>query len=480
MVMDQTADVSDNFPALGHFGKYRLMQKLGEGGFGIVYKAYDPDLKVFRAIKVHAIQGGDAREPLKEAQLQAQLIHPNIVQVLSVELFDGRWAIVMEYLDGGDLRDRLKNPDPIALNDILRYTICIASGLRAAHAKNILHHDIKPENILFDSKGVPKVADFGIARIFKEANTDISRVTGTIKYMSPEQLGGIADLRSDIWSLGVMMYEMLAGKHGFEGASKGEILRNITMTKPPSLCSINKTIPRVIERIVMRMLETDPYNRYQTMDDVIKDIQAFQENISSERKRPTRRTWPVGRILVFAVIAGVVACIGYYFVNKASFMNQIHSPVAQQSMESAPAHETKPAPAHETKPTPAHETKPAPALQSLGRKETHHAVLQEKPPQEHAKKMKTEEYKLPAMKSGPMVKHTYVEVRTTPQGAHIYIDGDLKGTAPLKLMLPVGKHRVRVMNTGYQEIDRQIIVEEMMEYPLVFTLNPIDESDGSK
>ena len=196
--MADTDRIDSQETGFGSLGKYRLEQKLGEGGFGAVFKAFDPDLEVYRAIKVPTLQGEEAQEQLKEARIQVKINHPNIVQVHSVDQFDGKWAIVMEYVEGGSLRDRMKPHKPLPVDDALRYTIGIASGLKEAHDKNILHHDIKPENILFDTKGVPKVADFGIARIVQSSGQDMSRVMGTVSYMAPEQLEGTADLRSDI------------------------------------------------------------------------------------------------------------------------------------------------------------------------------------------------------------------------------------------------------------------------------------------
>lgn len=306
--MERTAGVAQSPPSLGHLGKYRLEQKLGEGGFGTVYKAYDPDLEVYRAIKIPAIQDDDAQAILKEARLQARLTHPNLVQVHSVEQFDGRWAIVMEYLEGGSLRDRINLSGALSLEDALRYTAGIASGMSAAHAGNILHHDIKPENVLFDGSGSPKVTDFGIARVFRETKRDMSRVMGTVAYMSPEQLEGTADLRSDIWSLGIMLYEMLSGKLCFDGKSQAEIVKNIVMSRPVPLRTANRLVPGEIEHIVMRMLEKDPHARYQTMDEIVRDISSYRKGEAGVRKRPARAIIAVLAAVLF-ILFGVVYAV---------------------------------------------------------------------------------------------------------------------------------------------------------------------------
>ncbi len=303
--MAGTEKVDMHGQGFGSLGKYRLEKKLGEGGFGAVYKAFDPDLQVYRAIKVPTVQGEKAQEQLKEARIQVQINHPNIVQVHSVDQLDGKWAIVMEYVEGGSLRDRVGPQKPLPIDDALRYTIGIASGLKEAHDKNILHHDIKPENILFDSKGVPKVADFGIARIVQESGQDMSRVMGTVSYMAPEQLEGMADLRSDIWSLGVMLYEMLSGKDCFAGKSQPEVVKKIAMGSPVSLHKVNPAVPREVDAVVMRMIEKDPSERYQNMDEVIRDIEAYREGVWVRKRKPLRVIVPMMVALVFIVAGGV-------------------------------------------------------------------------------------------------------------------------------------------------------------------------------
>lgn len=325
--MSDTDRIDTQETGFGTLGKYRLEQKLGEGGFGAVFKAFDPDLEVYRAIKVPTVQGEKAQEQLKEARIQVKINHPNIVQVHSVDQFDLKWAIVMDYIEGGSLRDRLSPHKPLPVDDALRYTIGIASGLKEAHDKNILHHDIKPENILFDTKGVPKVADFGIARIVQHSGQDMSRVMGTVSYMAPEQLEGTADLRSDIWSLGVMLYEMLSGKECFEGKSQAEVVKKIALGSPAPLRKVNPAVPVEVEAIVMHMLEKDPSRRYTGMDEVIRDIEAYREGAWVKKRRPLRMVVPLIVTLVFIVAGGFYGVYAGIFEGIELPFNKKEQPV---------------------------------------------------------------------------------------------------------------------------------------------------------
>lgn len=252
-------------------GKYQLEERLGEGGFGEVYKAWHPELKVYRALKIPFAQGEEIERQIKEAQLQAQLPHPNIAQVIDVDKAEGKLFIVMEYVEGGSLKDRM-NKGSISIEEGLDYAIQTCQAISFAHKKNIVHHDLKPENILITKDNQVKVVDFGIARIVRESQKVMSRVQGTIYYMAPEQLEGKADLRSDIWSLGMILYEMLTGKSCFCGQTAQEIIKKIMLESPLPPKDLNAAIPERLQDIILRMLEKDVDKRYQRIDDVVKDL----------------------------------------------------------------------------------------------------------------------------------------------------------------------------------------------------------------
>jgi len=336
--MDETEKLDANNQTLGTIGKFRLVEKLGQGGFGEVYKAFDPDLQVYRALKIPHVQSENTGEQLEEARLQAKITHPNIVQVHSVEQIEGKWVIVMDYVEGGSLRDRLNGVNPIPVDDAVSYVIQIASALKEAHAHNIVHHDIKPENILFTAEGKPKVADFGIARIVRESRPAMSRIMGTAIYMAPEQLEGIADMRSDIWSLGVVLYEMLTDRSCFEADSDPEVLKKIVMETPRPAIELNPLVPDTLNNIVMRMLEKDVEKRYQTMDDVIKDLETFKQMAWVEKRRPLRWIVPVFVAIVLTAASLVYGSYtGLFDLSKLPLIGRHHAsasiPVAQVPKE---------------------------------------------------------------------------------------------------------------------------------------------------
>ncbi|MFH1675349.1 MAG: protein kinase [Pseudomonadota bacterium] len=290
---------------LGNIGKFQIIEKIGEGGSGQVYKCFDPDLQVLRAVKLPFDQTDEMNAQLDEARLQAGITHPNIVQIHSVERIDGKWAIIMDYAEGGSLRDRLESGKPLSVDDAVKYTAQIAGALREAHEKKVLHHDIKPENILFSKNGIPMVADFGIARIMRTSKREMSKIMGTVSYMAPEQLEGRADLRSDIWSIGVVLYEMLTGNSCFAGKTDPEVIKKIVMDKPRPIRELNPSLPEQLGNIVMRMLGKDPGERYQTFEEVVKDLDAFRVEKWVEKRKPLRWLVPLG-VTIFLVACGVV------------------------------------------------------------------------------------------------------------------------------------------------------------------------------
>ena len=315
---------------MGNLGKFQIVEKIGEGGYGEVYKCFDPDLQVFRAVKVPFDQTDDTSTQINEARLQARISHPNIVQVHSVEQIDGKWVIVMDYAEGGSLRDNLQSRRPLPVDDAVNYATQIASALQEAHSKKILHHDIKPENILFTKEGKPMVADFGIARLIRTSKREMSRVMGTVAYMAPEQLEGNADLRSDIWSLGVIFYEMLTGCPCFEAKSDPAIIKKIVMERPRPIRELNPSIPEILANMVMRMLEKDPAHRYQSMDAVLKDLDAFRVEKWVERRRPFH--W-----LILFFVAIFLAVFGMVYGSYAGLFESFRLPFSVNASEVVPS-----------------------------------------------------------------------------------------------------------------------------------------------
>ena len=254
--------------------RYRLGRILGRGGMCIVYQAWDERLERNVAIKrLEPPLNEDPRTRARfdrEGRALAQLSHPNVVTLIDRGSTGTEDYLVFEYVEGRSLKDMTRE-GPLAITDVGRIAGQVAEGLAAAHLAGIIHRDVKPQNILIDRQGHAKVTDFGIA-----TGADWTKVTragsiiGSARYMSPEQVRSKpVDARSDIYSLGVVMYEMLAGHPPFDGTSMPEIARQHLNNQPPPLTEFRPDVPRGLEKVVMRCLEKDPEERYASMDELL-------------------------------------------------------------------------------------------------------------------------------------------------------------------------------------------------------------------
>ncbi len=272
---------------------YRIMEKIGAGGMGEVYLAEDTRLERKVALKFLPAQlSADAEERQRfvhEAKAAAALSHPNIVTVYEIGEHQGQVFIAMEYVDGRTLKDLLSSDRPpstvhrLPISQVLNIALQIASGLAAAHAKGIVHRDLKPANIMVTGQGAAKIVDFGLAKLRGLSRLTKSGTTlGTVSYMSPEQaLGKEVDQRSDIWSLGVILYEMLAGRLPFHGEYDQAVLYAVINQEPESLTKIRSDIPDDIKRIVHKALAKKPENRFQSTDELLDELKRFQLSIAT-------------------------------------------------------------------------------------------------------------------------------------------------------------------------------------------------------
>ena len=281
---------------------YEIIKKLGEGGMGEVYLAHDTDLDRKVALKflpLHYTKDKEInRRFRREAKAAAKLNHPNIITVYEIGEFEGRTYIAMEYVEGISLREKLDTPlcppsrgdqggcSEMPIDQILQITTQICEGLHEAHQAGIIHRDIKPENILIDKSGRVKIADFGLARmkgvtkLTKDAST-----LGTLKYMSPEQYQNReVDYRTDIWSFGVVLFEMLTGRLPFQGEYDAAVMYSVVNDEPVSVSSIRKDTPRNLEQIFNKALEKDPMMRYQSMQEVLEELKKPMLSISVSEK----------------------------------------------------------------------------------------------------------------------------------------------------------------------------------------------------
>jgi serine/threonine-protein kinase len=265
-------------------GHYRIVAELGRGGMGIVYKAHEESLNRFVAIKVlgeHLTEDPDHVERfLREARSAASLNHPNIVQIYAVSEDDGRHFFAMEYVSGRSLQQILRSSGPLDPIQVARIALQTASGLRAAHEQGIIHRDIKPANLLIDERGLVKIADFGLALV----TGGVSRLTatgmfmGTPGYLSPEQcLDQDPDHRTDIYSLGVTLYEALSGKVPFTADSPLALLRQIVEVEPPDLGELKPDVDPELRTIVARMMAKDRDLRVSSCAELIGGLERFLE-----------------------------------------------------------------------------------------------------------------------------------------------------------------------------------------------------------
>ena len=270
---------------------YKILEKLGEGGMGVVYKAQDTKLNRLVAVKflpkqVHSSEDVKARF-LQEAQAAAALNHPNICTIHGIEEHDGQMFIVMEFVEGQTLREKGLNMPSKQAVDI---GIQLADGLAAAHEKGIVHRDMKPENVMIHKDGRVQIMDFGLAKLKGAARlTKEGSTVGTAGYMSPEQVQGLeTDHRSDIFSLGVVLYELLAGQSPFKGVHETAISYEIVNVDPDPIASIKPEINPELDAIALDCLEKDPKERCQSAAEVARDLRRFKRE--SSRVRASRVT----------------------------------------------------------------------------------------------------------------------------------------------------------------------------------------------
>ena len=276
-------------------GPYRILDVLGKGGMGVVYRALDEELQRKVALKfLHTELTSDKARILRfkqEARAASALNHPNILTVFAIGEIDGRHYISTELVEGETLRELMKSRQ-LSLSQILSITSQISSALSSAHAAGIMHRDIKPENIMLRPDGYLKVLDFGIAKLIEPSisnsesstliNTEQGAIIGTIQYMSPEQARGLAvDPQTDIWSLGVVLFEMLAGHPPFEGKTKSDVMVAILEHEPPALANLNVGTSNAIQRIVTKALTKDREDRYQSAQELLSDLREFEQSESS-------------------------------------------------------------------------------------------------------------------------------------------------------------------------------------------------------
>src|SRR5215510_7686321 len=327
-----------------HLGPYEIQSPIGAGGMGEVYKAKDTRLDRVVAVKVlpaHVASDLDLKQRFeREAKTLAALSHPHICPVFDVGQQDGVDFLVMEYLEGQTLAGRLEK-GALPLDQALQYAVQIADALDKAHRRGIVHRDLKPGNIFLVRRGGPsgppdaKLLDFGLAKMqpagavagMSVAGTMTSPLTaqgtilGTLHYMAPEQVEGKdADARSDIFSLGAIVYEMVTGKRAFEGKSAASVMASILEPDPPAMSSLQPLTPRSVDRIVATCFAKDPDDRWQTARDLLRQLKWIAEagaqaiggaRAGAARHLRERLAWTLLAVAILALSALAVPAMLY-------------------------------------------------------------------------------------------------------------------------------------------------------------------------
>ena len=267
---------------LAKIGKYKVIDILGKGAMGIVYRALDPDINREVAIKTirfdmitdEAGKSEVMKRFMREAQAVGKLEHPNIVTIYDVGREEDHTYIVMQVVDGSSLKEIIESGKKYTVPETLALIKTLCHALGYAHEQGIVHRDVKPANILIDKKGHPNLVDFGVARLEKSTMTSVGAIVGTPSYMAPEQvMGKKVDERADIFSLGVILFECLTLRRPFEGEHITTVVYKIAHEEPPALSDLEEGISEYLEPVVKKALAKDSNDRYQSCSEFFNDLQ---------------------------------------------------------------------------------------------------------------------------------------------------------------------------------------------------------------
>jgi serine/threonine protein kinase/tetratricopeptide (TPR) repeat protein len=328
-------------------GRYRIRSPIGAGGMGEVYLAHDTQLDRTVVLKILPAEFAASQQRMQrftqEARAASALNHPNIIIIFEVGKEGATRFIVTEFIDGATLREHMRSA-PLKMTEVLDIAVQVASALSAAHEAGVVHRDIKPENIMLRRDRLIKVLDFGLAKLTErqpasldtdvatmaQVNTEPGMVMGTVHYMSPEQARGLSvDARTDIWSLGVVIYEMVARRTPFEGATSSHVIVSILENEPPPLSSLSPAVPAELERIVRKSLRKEREERYHTINDMIVDLRSLKQDL--ELQAHQKRAAQADTVVEVALAKGVTPSS-----NASSVITPVTEPTdARATAESA-------------------------------------------------------------------------------------------------------------------------------------------------
>lgn len=426
------------------FGRYEIISELGKGAMGVVYLAYDPQIDRQVALKVlrkdKDISDEFVLRFLKEAKAIGRLSHANIVTVYDVGQDHNTIYITMEFLEGEPF-DQVVSKGGLGHEEVINIIIELAKALDYAHQKGIVHRDIKPSNIIFSGQESVKLTDFGIAR-FEDSSaslqTQAGEILGTPAYMSPEQVNGQAvDGRSDLFSLGVIFYELIVGTKPFQGNNLAAIFNAIISQEPEAPDKNNPFVSKKLSNIIMKSLAKEPDRRFQTGLEMAAALKECLQDTQSAGKMPGQQQKKSLNALLFIIPLIVIGLLvaGYYL-----WPQQGRQKIPEKQMQA------------NTLPDNSANSTPLP-----------------KPAQTH---VPAETIAKPA--TLPKVFAT-IKINSVPDKALIYVNKDLKGKTPLNLKLPLGIHELRLSFPEYFEWQAQLQLSEETDVPLLIQLVPMNQ-----
>lgn len=383
------------------YGRYQVVEEMGKGAMGVVYKAHDPEIHRIIALKVlredRVVNDAFVQRFLKEAMAIGRLSHPNIVTVYDVGKDHGTVFIAEEFIEGKPF-DKILKQGRLEVGEIIQFGVQIADALHYAHNKGIIHRDIKPSNIIVTLEGQVKITDFGIAHI-ENLNapelTQAGEILGTPYYISPEQLiGGNIDGRSDIFSLGVMLYEMATGKKPFTGKSLPSVFREITEKIPESPKSLEGKIADPLAEVILKALEKNPENRFSTGKELSEALKSIELKSEAFIEAKHRKKW---RKSIFTLIASMII-IMMIIIGGHIWFSQYNNNVQKSAI---------------------------------------------------------------------------LKLNSEPEGAQVFLDGELKGLTPLDLEVSLGKYELRLNKHNFYEWETEIRIENEEQTPIIVKLNPL-------
>jgi serine/threonine-protein kinase len=474
----------------GRLGRYELLGELGRGAMGVVYRARDPIIDRVVALKtIDSGRTGEAQASFterffQEARSAGRLNHPNIVTIYDAGEAGGQAYIAMEFLEGTGLREALDEEAPFPVARAVEIAGQVARGLAYAHEHGVVHRDVKPGNIILLRNRRPKITDFGIARL-GEADVLAGSRAGSPKYMSPEQIrgDGALDGRSDVFSLGAVLYEMLTGRQPFGGADAVEIMRAVLQDAPEPPSAHNPRVPAELDALVLRMLAKRPDERHPSARWLFRELRQLEEKLEKEPSAPAPRADAPARRISFddptlvmgdahpvpaeaavpapgrrsraplAAVAGVVV-VAVAAIALAPWRAspppapQVAAPVTVAAAPIVEAPSPPPAPP----PEPAAETPPEPAPKA---KAPPRAAKKPPPPPPAPiivpppAPSPVEVAVAPPQPAPPPPQTGRVVLAVSPWG-EVYVDGKLRGTTPplAEVELPPGRHRIEIRNSA--------------------------------